>query len=250
MIETRFDKRRGCGWRKEGGLYLVAPPGGIGCGRFPLRLDVCPTCSGGIKPTRGFTWIDPGPLFATAVCRWPDATPLIPGGIVVGKMCRDCSPHPRDVGRAGLVWVGGVHYRAPSDFLRESRELGISRRIPHVPNDFKIGETWVMLGHRSALLEICRNCDGTGIVGPPASSISDPCPQCVDGSRELPGIFSMFKPTAIEYVVTGKESTEDLERLEKRGIVPVKVERIEDADAGLLEAEIRIDAVQDLGEVT
>jgi hypothetical protein len=42
-----------------------------------------------------------------------------------------------------------------------------------------------------------------------------------------PGIFHMFKPSAVEYVVKGDESDEKLADLEKRGITPVKVERLE-----------------------
>ena len=57
-IETRYDRERGCGWRKHGGTYLVtastlADP----CNRMPLPLTVCGTCSRGIHQTRSWTWL-------------------------------------------------------------------------------------------------------------------------------------------------------------------------------------------------
>jgi hypothetical protein len=43
-----------------------------------------------------------------------------------------------------------------------------------------------------------------------------------------PGIFSVFMPTAIEYVITGKETEKKLADLEKRGITLVDVVKISD----------------------
>jgi hypothetical protein len=63
-----IEPKRGCGYRKVGGLYLVVMGAGRHCGKMPIRAEVCPTCNGGIKPTRGWTWIDPAPLFADRPC--------------------------------------------------------------------------------------------------------------------------------------------------------------------------------------
>ena len=38
-----------------------------------------------------------------------------------------------------------------------------------------------------------------------------------------PGIFHAFRPSAIEYIVTGEETTEELEAMEKRGFTLVEV---------------------------
>ena len=57
-IETRYDKRRGCGFRQPGGTYLISQGVARSCGLLPVPLDKCPTCGGGIKPSRGWTWID------------------------------------------------------------------------------------------------------------------------------------------------------------------------------------------------
>lgn len=238
IIETRFDRRRGCGYRKEGGLYMVAPPGGISCGRFPIQVKTCPTCSGGIKPTRGFTWVNPAALFPDVQCRRE------------GPPCNDfdgCSPRFENLDRAGLLWVGEAFYPRREDFLAEAKNLGISRRIPHVPNDFEIGRTWVLLGHRSAMRVECEKCEGVGTIGPIGyHGISNPgeyCDQCGgEGVTIEPGIIAMFRPTAVEYVTRGDETDEELVRLVKRGVTPVKVERILETEE-LFEEEIRVQAI-------
>jgi hypothetical protein len=45
------------------------------------------------------------------------------------------------------------------------------------------------------------------------------------------GIFQAFKPTAIEYVVKGDESEEELARKVKRGITLVRIERVGEQQA-------------------
>lgn len=192
-IETRYDSERGCGFRKEGGLYLIGGAPSAPCGLLPLAIPPCPTCSSGIKPSRGWTWVDADRLFATVGC----------GGL----SCASC-PLGQPLGRVGLLWIGEQFYPTPQDFLREARLQGISRRISTVPRDLVIGETGVLLAHRKAI----RSVDGTF----------------------LPGIVSMFRPTAVEYVVTGNESDDDLEALHKRGVMPVRVE----AQTGLFRSPV------------
>lgn len=186
MIETRHDFERGCGWRKPGGLYLIAGGPSESCGRLPLAIPPCPTCSAGLKPSRGWTWVDADHLFANAAAGCG------------GGGCGAC-PFGRPLGRVGLLWIGEQFYPTPQDFLRESRLQGISRRISTVPRDLVLGETAVLLAHRKAI----RNTDGTF----------------------TPGIVSLFYPKALEYVVKGDETEEQLEALHKRGIIPVRVEK-------------------------
>ena len=105
--------------------------------------------------------------------------------------------------RAGLLWIGESFYPYPGDFIEEAERMGVSRRISKVPRGFEIGETYVFMGHRKGKLR-SRYAIGDEVVHDPA-------------------IVSIFRPTAIEYVVKGDETEEELEALQKRGIEPVKV---------------------------
>jgi len=187
-IQIRREGKRGCGWRKGGGLYLVSGHLAKECGKLPIALIVCPTCGSGIKPSRGWTWINATQLLEGIKCKFE--------GTVDCAVC----PMSKPMGRVGLIWIGEKFYATPAEFGREASMQGVSRRISTVPRDFKLGETWVLLAHRKA--------------------ISNP-----DGSF-TPGIFHAFKPIAIEYVVKGNESEEELERLAKRDITLVKIEKI------------------------
>jgi hypothetical protein len=184
-IETRCDSERGCGWRKPGGLYLVASGPCRPCGKLPIPLDVCPTCHGGIKPSRGWTWVNGTALAAQKECR-------------SGNECSTC-PLGGPLGRCGLLWIGEKFYPTPHDWTREALDQGVSRRIPQLPKDLEPGKTWVLVAHRK-------------------------CIQNEDGSWTA-GIFHAFRPTAVEYVVRGDEPDEAIDALVKRGIVPVAVEQ-------------------------
>lgn len=128
MIHTRVEPKRGCGFRKEGGLYLVGGDIMVPCSCLPVRLGVCPVCRHGIKSSRGWTWIQPGALMEP--CKAPS-----------------CILH-RLPERAGLLWVGEKFYPTPHHFLVEGAQMGISRRIQAIPRDFKILETVVLFAHR------------------------------------------------------------------------------------------------------
>lgn len=190
-IHTRHEHRRGCGYRKPGGLYFVCPPTGRSCGALPIELSVCPTCRHGIKPARGWTWINLAALVAVRGCKKE-------GG------CGDCPIADAKIQDVGLIWIGEKFYPHTLAFNKEAATQGISRRITQVPRKFKLGETWVALAHRKAI-----------------EALPDP----------LPGIFKVFLPTAIEYVVKEDDSPEKLERLEKRGITLVRVVPIEEKQA-------------------
>lgn len=183
-IQTRHDRIRGCGKRKPGGMYLVAAGLGRPCGKLPIPLECCPTCSGGIKPTRGWTWVNGTAFAAQNECK-------------SGNECAAC-PLGGPIGRCGLLWIGGKFYARPEDWTREANEQGVSRRLAQIPKEFEVGKTWVFVAHRQC------------IVNP-------------DGSY-TPGVFHAFRPTAIEYVIRGDETDEEIDRLIKRGITPVRVE--------------------------
>ena len=188
-VEQRLDRKRGCGWRKPGGLYLVADGLSRPCGKLPIPLDVCPVCGGGIKPARGWTWVNGTALAAGQTCRELGCS-VCPLG------------SPAGIGRCGLLWVGGAFYRRPADFLAEAAEMGVSRRVPAVPKGLEVGKTWVMVAHRRAII----NADGSFTAA----------------------VFGIFRPQAVEYVIREDDSTEKLERMVQRGITPVRIERVAD----------------------
>jgi len=186
-VRVSVESKRGCGFRKPGALYLVAPPGEFTmCGRLPLPMHVCPVCGSGVKPCRGWTWVRPQELFANSDCRSERSH------------CATCVLRELPE-RAGLIWVGGMYYQTPDLFLREAKTLGVSRRITAIPKGFVPGKTVVLLAHRKV-------------------------PQ--DGVL-IPAVFSAFVPRSIEYVITGEETKKQIESLLKRGVELVKVEPLQ-----------------------
>ena len=185
-VITKHEARRGCGYRKPGGFYLVSDGPAGDCGKLPLPCHTCPTCGAGIKPARGFTWVNPAALAFGRPCErnpYPcESCPLGDGSTVT---------------RGGLIWIGQAYYPTPGDFLREAGRMGISRRIAKLPRGFVIGETWVALGHQLGIIAA----DGT----------------------PTPAIFSVFKPARCEYVVADDDPADKLARLERRGFSLVKV---------------------------
>lgn len=189
---TKIESARGCGYRKKGGLYLVSDGLGRECLKLPIPLTVCPCCSAGIKPTRGFTWIS-SELIKDHKCQQ-------------NNHCSTCPLNDLDYHKKfGLLWVGEKFYKSTAEFTREAMAHGVSRRIAQIPHDFDLGNTWILLAHRKAIR--------TGHV----SGANEP--------EFIPGIFHAFKPARIEYVVTGNETAEEIERMEKRKITPVNVIR-------------------------
>jgi hypothetical protein len=114
------------------------------------------------------------------------------------EYCQGC-PLTQDMGRCGLLWIGEKHYKTPDAWRKEARVMGISRRVKAVPKGFELGKTWVLVAHRKA--------------------ITNP-----DGSF-TPGIFQAFKPEAVEKIMTGNESDEEVEKLIEHGYSPVLVKR-------------------------
>lgn len=209
-IEVRHDARRECGFRKPGGLYLVSSGIGIPCGRLPAACDVCPTCNHGIKPSRGYTWVDAGELLSKRNCSAP------------ATQCASC---PTIVGRHGLIWIGEQFYPTPESWMQEARRQGVSRRIPAIPNDFAIGEHWVLVAHRKGIpLGLTEQCQKSlDLLRTGCQRRRQHDGDCSYQPDYVPAIFHAFKPEGIEYVVRGDESDEELERLRKRGVIPVRV---------------------------
>jgi hypothetical protein len=198
-IKTVVDAKRGCGWRKPGGLYLRCDGISTHCGKMPVPLGVCPCCAAGIKQARGWTWIVPGPFLAQKECAY--ALDTISKETQCGRCIMDHPP-----AKAGLLWIGEKFYPKPQDWTDEGHKLGVSRRINTIPKGFVIGMHWVFVAHPKAV-----TLPDTVAEGQP--------------SKMGPGIFHAFRPDRIEYVTTGKETSEQLAALAERGITPVKVLR-------------------------
>jgi hypothetical protein len=196
QIEEREEPQRGCGFRKQGGLYLVAPYGSsFTCGKLPVPLEICPTCSGGIKPSRGWTWVDADKLLAQKKC------------LAGARHCEFCPVGANTYGRAGLLWIGSKFYPTPEDFINEAIDQGISRRIPAVPKDFVLGTT-VLLAHREAIVYTDES----------------------DFVVKIPAVFSLFTPKAVEYVVRDSDSDDVIQNYLERGITPVRITNSEPAN--------------------
>lgn len=197
-MRTSYEGERGCGRRKGGGLYLMSDGVGMDCDLLPVELHVCPTCGTGIKPSRGWTWVNPDALLphhrATA--------PMLPVTAPELQVHSGCPLNePGLLGeRAGLLWIGERYYKTPRAWMEEGRQMGFSRRVAAVPRGFEIGETWVLAAHRKAVIEFNE-----------------------DGPVYTPAIFHIWKPSRIEYVVRGNETDEEIAALEARGIEPVIV---------------------------
>ena len=190
-----MESKRRCGHRKVGGKYLVSGALGMPCCKMPIVLTTCPCCGEGIKQARGWTWIDPRP-FLKAECT-----------STMGKfMCPVFDPD--DMGdKVGLLWVGERFYPTPQDFIDECNEMGLSKRIARIPHGFKVGETWVFLAH------------------PKVKEIIDFSIEREAPTKWLPGIFRIFKPTAIEQLITETQSKDPdfMKGLERQNITPVIV---------------------------
>jgi hypothetical protein len=188
-VVVRVESKRGCGWRQAGGLYMMGVAFMQDCSLLPISLTVCPFCNGGIKPSRGWTWVLKEVL-GKLECR----------GVDCRKMC---VPFDGSVEEFGLLWVGEKFYSTPVEFIRESHVQGISKRISAVPRRFVLGKTWVLLAHKKAV-----------------------APYVEDFPTVMfPGVFSAFKPTALEYVVKEGDSPAKITGLEARGITCVEIRR-------------------------
>jgi len=233
-IQTLKEGPRGCGHRREGGLYMMGGPFNAPCGRLPMPIDRCPTCDHGLKQTRSLQWFAPASFWEAEAgwrCRgMPDACCAVcPNGLAMPE-------------RAGLMWIGVKHYPTPTDFLEEARAHGVSKRIPALPKEVELGVTRVFLAHPRAFTVPCPNREPDA--SPDRVSLcrwvrsdrrSRPtntplaCPVCKGETTVYrAGVIGSFVPDRIEKVV-GKETTEeDAEVLRDRGITPVRVEPTED----------------------
>lgn len=212
-IIEKTEQKRHSGHRVPGATYIVSTETVSLCGKLPIELNVCPCCNAGIKPTRGYQWV--GQEIIKGTCK----TPI--------DDCANCFALNAYDGRYGLMWVGEKYYSTPDLFIRESSHFGVSKRLGNfIPKGLVVGQTVVLLAHRKcvpiydldkALVEAIERKDAI---------LMDEINDAISNNEKVAfrrGIFGAFIPTAIEYVITGRESDKKLERLHKQGITLVKV---------------------------
>ncbi len=186
------ETKRGCGFKKIGGTYLVSDPGDhLSCISLPYNVETCPCCFEGIKFSRGYKWIVPSKLFQ-------NIEETCSGFIESSCNIRNNCPLKTN-SKSGLMWVGAQFY-TPETFISESIELGVSKRISTIPRDFEIGKTWVFLAHKFGGINLITN-------------------------KKTPAIFYVFKPTRIEKIVSESQyrNKEEMEKLKLKGITPIIV---------------------------
>ena len=226
------EAKRGCGYRKVNGTYLVGNAAGVPCDRLPLILEVCPTCSHGIKQSRGWTWVEPGalvggPHYLPRLTDGPDAQ----GHCIYSYdwMCEEGTHHdtqpakcwfcadPASAGlpwdyqgprRVGLLWIGEKFYSTVEEFLLEGWHQGLSRRVHALPRGFVVGQTYIMLAHPKAVPQVqIKKAD-----------------ELIPGIIYRPGVFYLWLPQRVERLLPeSKRDSEEVADLEKRGFTIVYV---------------------------
>jgi len=183
-----IEPKRGCGYRKVGGLYLVGGYLEVSCDRLPYPIEYCPTCGAGIQFSQGFQWIDAFKMFGFH----PDCQDKL-------QPCLMCQPLQGV--KYGLMWVGEAYYTTES-FIKEAREMGVSKRIPYIPKEIEVNETPILLAHKKAIRLFIPDSD----------------------EEWSPGIFCAFIPRGIEMPMWQSELNDDkIAELEKRGITPIPI---------------------------
>ena len=194
------EERRGCGYRRVNGLYLVGPMAWAPCDRLPIPIEVCPVCGAGIHVTRGFTKINPFRLWNRHDCDKRDDQDNCIQACTCLAGCECC--YPPDA-TCYIMGVGEKFYTA-QEFIQEARTMGISKRIPFVPKDLVVGETVIYLAHRKAI-RVGNDYNGRD-------------------AKYKPGVICSFRPQRIEQLVWESQlDDETRKRLEKRGVTPVPV---------------------------
>lgn len=131
-----IEPKRGCGYRKVGGLYLCGSGMSIPCDMLPLELKQCELCGYEIPFTRAFIWIN-----KKYIQHYSDSHDKKKCSCLkITDKCPICTPERIQQDKYGLMWVGSIYY-TPESFIKEAQQMGVSKRIAKIPKELKIGET-------------------------------------------------------------------------------------------------------------
>ena len=111
------EQRRGCGFRRAGGLYVRGNVAGAAVDWLPFCIP--------FRQTRSLQWVTSEALLATCA----------DGGTSIFRSHR----------RIALCFVGAKHYSVDS-FVKEALAQGVSRRVSTIPKDLKPGDP-IALAH-------------------------------------------------------------------------------------------------------
>lgn len=204
------EARRGCGFRKVGGMYLCGEYFHAPCDQMPFPLNTCPVCGQGIKVSRNCTRVNPYRLWGIH----RDCQDL-------HRPCLMCDPLDA---HAYIMLVGKTHYKTPFDFMREAHEMGISKRIPFIPKDLELGKTVIYLAHPKAVDVTIPVALQQAMDIVEGNQTRQPMLLETERIEKQLGIFCAFIPQRVEKLITESQATPDeLEKLGKRGITPVIV---------------------------
>lgn len=225
-ITDVYESARGCGWRKSGGIYIRSDGLFDSCGKLPLRLNCCPACGQGVKVTRGMSKINPRRLFENQFCGQAEE---------LHGPCDSCPISTGNIKTVGyLMGVGERFYKTPAHFIREALEMGVSKRIHQIPRDFEVGVTPVFLAHPKVFVDLVNEEAEDQDFDEDAETLDLDFHSGTTGKRVVkhsPGVIAVVVPNRIEYVVSGDESEEQLEALEKRGLKLVRVHKVTEVQA-------------------
>lgn len=207
------ESKRGCGYRKIGGLYLVSNAGyQLICDGLPMELEPCDCCGFVPQFTRGLQRISWKYILqaernhhialkargkAGEICSCPPICPI-------------CHSENQELKSYGLMHVGKKFYTA-KEFVREAENMGVSKRISDIPRWLILDETWILLAHDEVPKMPLKKLKENGLLEKEPETFR--------------AVFYAFKPQRVEMPVWENEiSNEEIQMLEKRGITPVLLE--------------------------
>lgn len=128
---------RRAGFRRVGGLYLMAKEIYFTCPRLPQPLKKCPHCGEGPNISRNMTSITPKKYFSDNELFDPSTE------------CPICNPPE---GKHYIMCVGKHFYPTTASFMIEAQQLGVSKRVPFL-GEIVFNKTVIYLAHERASVQ-------------------------------------------------------------------------------------------------